>query len=155
GWVPLLVRICIDEIEHRGIKLEGIYRVSGKMQNVTQLVHEIEKDEDAFRFDPERHDPYTIAGVLKLYLRQLPTPLFNFPLQERVIFSKNLEEHLQNGFSVLSKKIRKLPPAHQATLKLVCEHLFRVSQHSDENKMTSSNLGLVFAPAIFSEETGT
>ncbi|KAH9811610.1 hypothetical protein DFH28DRAFT_931730 [Melampsora americana] len=155
GWVPLLVRICIDEIEHRGIKLEGIYRVSGKMQNVTQLVHEIEKDEDAFRFEPERHDPYTIAGVLKLYLRQLPTPLFTFPLQERVNFSKNLEEHMQNGFSMLSKKIRKLPPAHQATLKLVCEHLYRVSQHSDENKMTSSNLGLVFAPAIFSEETGT
>lgn len=113
------------------------------------------RDEDAFRFDADRHDPYTISGVLKLYLRQLPVPLFTFPLVDRVAFSNNIEEHRNNGFGTLIKKVRKLPATHQATLKLVCEHLHRVSLHSDKNKMTSSNLGLVFAPAIFSEETGT
>lgn len=41
--VPLIVQRCIDEIDRRGARLEGIYRISGKMQSVTILVHEIEK----------------------------------------------------------------------------------------------------------------
>ncbi|MBW0530792.1 hypothetical protein O181_070507 [Austropuccinia psidii MF-1] len=152
GWIPLLVCMCIDEIEKRGLKLEGIYRVSGKMQSVTSLVHEIEKDEDNFKFDPDRHDIYTISSVLKLYLRQLPHALFPFPLVERVSFSHQLQESPNEAFKLLSKRIRRLPPAHQATLKLVCEHLDRVASFSNLNKMTPSNLGLVFAPVVFLDD---
>lgn len=155
GWVPQLVKMCIEEIEKRGMRMEGIYRISGKLQSVTQLVHEIEKDEDSFKFDPDRHDIYTIAGVLKLYLRQLPQPLFPFPLAERVSFTNQLEEQRAEKFKMLAKRIRKLPPAHQATLKLVCEHLDRVASYSQDNKMTPSNLGLVFAPVVFLDEGGS
>ncbi|CAH7668687.1 hypothetical protein BY996DRAFT_4591138 [Phakopsora pachyrhizi] len=152
GWVPLLVRMCIEEIEKRGMRVEGLYRISGKMQSVTQLVHEIEKDEDTFKFDSDRHDIFTISGVLKLYLRQLPQPLFPFPLVERVSFTNQIEDHRANGFRALSKRLRRLPPAHQATLKLVCEHLARVASLSEENKMTPSNLGVVFAPVVFLDD---
>lgn len=154
GLVPLLVRMCIDEIDRNGLKQEGIYRISGKQHSVIQLVHEIEKDEDTFKFDPERHDIYTISGVLKLYLRQLPQALFPFPLVERVSFSQQLEESRPEAFKLLSKRIRRLPPAHQATLKLLCEHLHRVASFSIQNKMTPSNLGLVFSPVVFLDDLG-
>ena len=48
-----------------------------------QLVHAIEKNEDSFHFDP-REEPATVAGVLKLYLRQLPLPLFPWPAAEYI-----------------------------------------------------------------------
>jgi hypothetical protein len=81
-----------------GIHLEGIYRISGKVSAVQQVriifhdhgdislienhqaVHEIEKDEVAFTFD--KWDPHVAAGILKLYLRQLPAPLFSYPAPE-------------------------------------------------------------------------
>ncbi|KAI7960053.1 hypothetical protein MJO29_005121 [Puccinia striiformis f. sp. tritici] len=152
GLVPLIVKMCIEEIDRNGLKQEGIYRVSGKMQSVIQLVHEIEKDEDTFKFDPERHEIYTISGVLKLYLRQLPQALFQFPLVERVSLSQQLEESREEAFRLLVKRIRRIPQAHQATLKLLCQHLNRVSNLASENKMTPSNLGLVFSPVVFLDD---
>ncbi|PLW30658.1 hypothetical protein PCASD_15147 [Puccinia coronata f. sp. avenae] len=152
GSIPLIVKMCIEEIDRNGLKHEGIYRISGKMHSVIQLVHEIEKDEDTFKFDPERHEIYTISGVLKLYLRQLPQALFPFPLVERVSLSQQLEESREEAFRLLIKRIRRLPPAHQATLKLLCEHLHRVASFSSQNKMTFSNLGLVFSPVVFLDD---
>ncbi|OAV90834.1 hypothetical protein PTTG_02184 [Puccinia triticina 1-1 BBBD Race 1] len=152
GAVPLIVKMCIEEIDRNGLKQEGIYRVSGKMHSVIQLVHEIEKDEDTFTFDAERHEIYTIAGVLKLYLRQLPQALFPFPLVERVSLSQQLEESREEAFRLLLKRIRRLPPSHQATLKLLCAHLHRIASFSSLNKMTPSNLGLVFSPVVFLDD---
>jgi hypothetical protein len=43
GSIPLIVKMCIEEIDRNGLKHEGIYRISGKMHSVIQLVHEIEK----------------------------------------------------------------------------------------------------------------
>ena len=34
GEVPKIVRLCIAEIEKRGLNTEGIYRVSGRLANV-------------------------------------------------------------------------------------------------------------------------
>lgn len=36
------------------------------MALIQQVVQEIEQDEFAFEFDPERHDVHTVAGVLKV-----------------------------------------------------------------------------------------
>lgn len=78
--VPRLVIQCIEQIESRDLaspKAEGLYRVSAKMAAVQKEVLAMEKDEDAFTFDPST-DVHTIAAILKLYLRQLPVPLFAF-----------------------------------------------------------------------------
>jgi hypothetical protein len=53
------------------------------MASLQQLVHEIEKDEKVFQFSSDRHDPYTIAAVLKVGLfavvgRYEPTDFFGF-----------------------------------------------------------------------------
>lgn len=56
-------------------------RALGKLATIQQIVLRIEKDEVAFEFDADE-DPPNIAGVLKLYLRQLPLPLFPFPTAE-------------------------------------------------------------------------
>ncbi|PPQ88087.1 hypothetical protein CVT25_014385 [Psilocybe cyanescens] len=151
GDVPKIIRICIDEIDKRGLESEGIYRVSGRHAIVQGLQHEIEKDESAFQFTP-KDDVYAVSSLLKLYLRELPEPVFRFSLQDRIQHTEDREEHFSNNFMLLRSKIRRLPPVHQATLKSIIEHLSRVVARSSKNKMDAKNLAIVFGGVIFGDD---
>lgn len=48
--------------------------------------------------------------------------------------------------------MRRLPPVHQATLRLLIEHLARVAAHKDRNKMDPKNLSIVFGGLLFGED---
>lgn len=84
--VPFLVTKCIAGVEQQGgLEKEGIYRISGRQTNVDALKNEFEKDEEAV--DIEKYDVFTIASVLKIYLRELKQPLFNLTMQDRIQYS--------------------------------------------------------------------
>ncbi|KAF7339971.1 Rho GTPase-activating protein 27 [Mycena venus] len=151
GEAPKIVRICIKEIDERGLESEGIYRVSGRHAVVQSLQHEIERDESKFEFKP-KDDIYAVASLLKLYLRELPEPVFKYSLQDRIQHTEDRADHQSNNFMLLRSKIRRLPPVHQATLKAVVEHLARVIAFSDKNKMDAKNLAIVFGGVIFGED---
>lgn len=85
--VPLLVTKCIQELESLGgLEKEGIYRISGRQSNVDALKSEFEKDEQLVVLD-SKYDVFTIASVLKIYLRELKQPLFNLTMQDRIDYS--------------------------------------------------------------------
>ncbi|KAK7058359.1 hypothetical protein VNI00_001993 [Paramarasmius palmivorus] len=151
GEVPRILRLCIAEIDKRGLEAEGIYRVSGRHAIVQAMQHELEKDEETFEFTP-RDDIYAVASLLKLYLRELPEPVFRFSLQDRIQHSEDFADHQSNNFMLLRAKMRRLPPVHLATLKALVEHLARVASHSDKNKMDPKNLAIVFGGVIFGED---
>ncbi|KAH9982156.1 hypothetical protein BGW80DRAFT_1261857 [Lactifluus volemus] len=149
---PKILRICIDEVDKRGLDAEGIYRVSGRHANVQELQHKLERNEKAFSFNSYTDDIYSVASFLKLYLRELPEPLFRFPLQDRIQHSEDKAGHTANDFVLLRSKIRRLPAVHRATLKALVEHLSRIASHTDKNKMDAKNLAIVFSPVVFGEE---
>ena len=62
------------------------------------------------------------------------------------------DEHIGTHFKWLRNKMRRLPPVHQATLRLVIEHLARVAAHHDQNKMDPKNISIVFASLLFGED---
>ncbi|KAI0005390.1 hypothetical protein BJV74DRAFT_804021 [Russula compacta] len=150
--VPKALRLCIDEIDKRGLDAEGIYRVSGRHANVQELQHKLERNERAFSFNSFTDDIYSVASLLKLYLRELPEPLFRFPLQDRIHHSEDKADHAANDFVVLRSKIRRLPGVHRASLKALVEHLSRVASRAEKNKMDAKNLAIVFSPVIFGED---
>ncbi|KAI0344118.1 RhoGAP-domain-containing protein [Trametopsis cervina] len=152
GEVPRIVRLCIKEIEDRGLDAEGIYRVSGRHASVQELQHKIERNESEFAFHAPQDDVYAVSSLLKLYLRELPEAVFKFPLQDRLQHSEGLEEHASNNFQLLRSKMRRLPPVHQATLKAIVEHLAKVASHQEKNKMDPKNLAIVFGGVIFGED---
>ncbi|KAI0828264.1 RhoGAP-domain-containing protein [Trametes gibbosa] len=152
GEIPKIVRICIQDIEQRGLDCEGIYRVSGRHAAVQELQHKIERNEAAFQFNPTTDDVYSVSSFLKMYLRELPEPVFKFPLQERIQHTEDINKHAANSFAVLRSKMRRLPAIHQATLKAVVEHLAKVASHAEKNKMDPRNLAIVFGSVIFGED---
>ena len=103
-------------------------------------------------------------------MRELPEPLFRFPLQDRIQHTADIgescglwnnrsfqtklyiAEHTSNGFVLLRAKMRRLPPIHRATLKALVEHLSRVAAKCDKNKMDAKNLAIVFGGVIFGED---
>lgn len=147
--IPKVIRLSIAFIDSRGLSSEGIYRVSGRHAAVQSLQRSIERDESLFEF-PENEDVYAVASLLKLYLRELPEPVFRYPLSDR-------RQHGKEGpvdWAVVRGRVRRLPPVHHATLKLLLEHLHRVYLHRETNKMDARNLSIVFAAVIFGEEDG-
>ncbi|GAA5945255.1 uncharacterized protein JCM15063_003008 [Sporobolomyces koalae] len=151
--VPTIVQRCIEKVESSGLDFEGIYRVPGKLATIQQIVHRMEKGEESFRFGD--HDEVSaVAGVLKLYLRQLPIALFPFPASDRKAFAADYASSPEKAMAALLRRIRRLSAPQQATLKAVCRHLARVAQYVAVNKMTPSNLGLIFSAVVFGEDEG-
>jgi hypothetical protein len=64
--------------------------VSGRLAAVQELQRRIEANERAFRFSPATDDVFIASALLKLYLRDLPEPVFRFPLQDRLQHSADL-----------------------------------------------------------------
>ncbi|KAG2370245.1 hypothetical protein BDR07DRAFT_1386850 [Suillus spraguei] len=152
GDVPKILRICVEEVDQRGLDAEGIYRVSGRHAIVQDLQHKIERNEASFKFNALTDDIYAVSSLLKLYLRELPEPLFRFPLQDRIEHTGDRAEHQSSHFVLLRSKIRRLPAVHRATLRALVEHLTRVASNADKNKMDAKNLAIVFGAVIFGED---
>ncbi|EPQ28825.1 uncharacterized protein PFL1_03628 [Pseudozyma flocculosa PF-1] len=148
---PLIVTKCIAFIETHALEQEGIYRTSAKQSSVKALKLAIEKDELGFQFDPERDEASAVAGTFKDYLRQLPEPVMAIPWPDRIKYTHDRDEHIRTGFAMLKGRLRRLPPIHQVTLKVIVFHLAKVAEHSASNKMTSANLSVVFSPCLLSE----
>ncbi|CEI92588.1 hypothetical protein RMCBS344292_06843 [Rhizopus microsporus] len=88
---PILITKCIEAIENLGgLEKEGIYRVPGKQSSMEKIKHAFERDEEAVVIGqndvPE--DIFSIASIIKVFLRELKTPLFPFKLDERLIYSR-------------------------------------------------------------------
>ncbi|KAI8149325.1 hypothetical protein BJV82DRAFT_587562 [Fennellomyces sp. T-0311] len=149
---PLLVSKCIEAIERQGgLEREGIYRISGKQSNIDKLKHSFEQDEVSVVLGqngiPE--DVFSVGSLLKIFLRDLATPLFPFKLGDRVTYSQIPDKELR--LMNLLTRILKLPPANYDTLKVLIEHLARLEGFVEKNKMTIQNLSLMFTPAIFQD----
>ena len=84
--IPSVVTRCIEEVELRGMDVEGIYRKTGGSGQVKIIQEGFEKTEDYDISDPGL-DITAVTSVLKQYFRKLPTPLLTFDIYDRVLDS--------------------------------------------------------------------
>jgi len=84
--IPSVVTRCIEEVELRGMDIEGIYRKTGGSGQVKIIQEGFDKTEDFDISDPGL-DITAVTSVLKQYFRKLPTPLLTFDIYDRVLES--------------------------------------------------------------------
>ncbi|KAG2180105.1 hypothetical protein INT43_003893, partial [Umbelopsis isabellina] len=149
---PLIVTRCIDAVERLGgLHREGIYRVSGRQSAIDKLRQCFERNEETLEFGkgdvPE--DVLAIASILKVYLRELPDPVFKFKLSDRLSYSNIPDKELR--IMNLLTRILRLDSPNYDTLKVLIQHLANISSQSDINKMGIQNLIVIFTPAIFQD----
>ncbi|KAI1122142.1 rho GTPase activator Rga [Nemania abortiva] len=144
--IPSVVTRCIEEVELRGMEMEGIYRKTGGNSQVKSIQEGFDKNENYDISDPDM-DITAVTSVLKQYFRKLPTPLLTYDIYDRVLETNALTsdsekcDHLQNVFN-------QLPRQHKDCLEFLMFHLSRVASRESENLMTPRNLAVVFAPTI-------
>ncbi|KAE9973089.1 hypothetical protein BLS_003757 [Venturia inaequalis] len=154
--VPLVVYQCIQAVDLFGLDHEGIYRVSGNSLRVQDLKSQF--DRNAFNVDfrnPEafHHDVNNPANLLKLFLRELPDPLLTSMHYSSFIEAARIPDDLLRR-DRMHATINELPDPNYATLRALVLHLNRVDQHSEANRMTPTNLAVVFAPTLMGPHSG-
>ncbi|KAF9693101.1 hypothetical protein EKO04_008702 [Ascochyta lentis] len=144
--IPGVVSRCIEEVELRGMDVEGVYRKSGGSSQVNQVRSGFESKADYDISDPDL-DIHSVTSALKNYFRRLPVPLITFDVYDQFLEAGQLEDPEAQS-KALAAAINEIPRAHRDTLQFLVFHLSRVIQHQDDNLMTPLNVAVVFAPTI-------
>ncbi|XP_018101891.1 rho GTPase-activating protein 45 isoform X2 [Xenopus laevis] len=164
--IPFLIRKCVSEIEERALIMKGIYRVNGVKTRVEKLCQAFENGKELVELS--QASPHDLSNVLKLYLRQLPEPLIPFRLYNGLMGlakeslrgtetgkgprlqdkGPNTETDVLSIVVQLKELLQDLPSENRTTLQYLVKHLCRVSEQEQLNKMSPSNLGIVFGPAL-------
>ena len=73
--IPQIITSCIKAINRLGLHNQGIFRIPGSQLEINQFKESFEKGEDPL-ITVNPREMNSVAGVLKLYLRELKDPLF-------------------------------------------------------------------------------
>ncbi|XP_037069231.1 SLIT-ROBO Rho GTPase-activating protein 1-like [Pollicipes pollicipes] len=145
--IPLIVRSCVRVINLYGLHHQGIFRVSGSQVEINNFRDSFERGEDPLADVSDASDINSVAGVLKLYLRELREPFF--PTQ---YFDQCMEIAQLGSSDDQTARLRELVSALPRAVQLVMRYLFaflsHLSEFSDENMMEPYNLAICFGPTL-------
>ncbi|KAL7712032.1 Rho-GAP domain-containing protein [Entamoeba marina] len=150
-YTPLIIESSIVYFSTKVETLseEGLFRMNGSKIRTDQIVSEFNQGlRSAFDFD---EDPHVVCTVLKQFLRELPIPLLTYTIGEQISDVFNNTEPIQNKDLIFL--LSKMPNENKTVLSHLVILGRIISSHSSENKMTSSNMGIIFGPCIYWTET--
>ena len=75
--VPQIMKSCIRIINLYGLHHQGIFRISGSQVEINNFREAFERGEDPLADMSDASDINSVAGVLKLFLRELREPVFS------------------------------------------------------------------------------
>ncbi|XP_044257021.1 SLIT-ROBO Rho GTPase-activating protein 1-like isoform X2 [Tribolium madens] len=145
--IPLIMKSCIRVINLYGLHHQGIFRVSGSQVEINNFREWFERGEDPLADMTDASDINSVAGVLKLYLRELREPLFPIIYFEQFMELAQLES--KREFIVRMKElINSLPRTVIVVMRYLFAFLNHLSEFSDENMMDPYNLAICFGPTL-------
>ncbi|ELU16771.1 hypothetical protein CAPTEDRAFT_227273, partial [Capitella teleta] len=146
--IPSLVTRTCSHVYNKGLHLEGLFRVNGNSRLVENLRLGFDGSGDA---DIEgAGDVMAVAGLLKLFLRELPSGLVPEALTTKfVLVQEDLGRQPQECLHELRRLLSQLPVYHYHTLKYLMRFLVLIAKNENFNKMGSMALGIVFGPNVF------
>ncbi|XP_019952447.1 rho GTPase-activating protein 9 isoform X5 [Paralichthys olivaceus] len=167
--VPRFVKLCTEAVERRGLDTDGIYRVSGNLAVIQKLrflvnheravttdgrymfPQELVQEEKLNLDESEWEDIHVITGAMKLFFRELPEPLVPYGFFTDIVETVKMSDYMDK-VDRLKCLVLNMPPPNHDTLLFICRHLRRVLEHSDTNRMTTQNIGIVFGPTLMRPE---
>ncbi|KAG8819285.1 hypothetical protein FRC19_009977, partial [Serendipita sp. 401] len=147
--LPAIVFRCVEYLEaKKAAQEEGIYRLNGSSMVIKALKDRFnhEGDVNLLKYD-EYWDLNAISGLLKQYLRDLPTSILTRELQQSFLSVVDLMDPKER-VNELAHLVSQLPVANYSLLRAMSAHLILIVQNSAINKMTMRNVGIVFSPTL-------
>uniref|UniRef100_A0A1B6DN07 SLIT-ROBO Rho GTPase-activating protein 1 n=1 Tax=Clastoptera arizonana TaxID=38151 RepID=A0A1B6DN07_9HEMI len=145
--IPLIIKSCIRVINLYGLHHQGIFRVSGSQVEINNFREAFERGEDPLADMTDASDINSVAGVFKLYLRELREPLFPIIYFEQFMELAQLES--KQEFVIRMKDlVQSLPRSVIIVMRYIFAFLNHLSEYSDENMMDPYNLAICFGPTL-------
>lgn len=167
-------------VEIWGPKEEGIFRISGRSSHIARLKKEFDSgaDIDMRQCHPGDLDPHAVAGLFKLYLRDLPSsvltpqllPLFDaygkakHGLTAPLLSVNDLDREVEHVPDEVDSLLAQLPPAHWFLIADIGEYsppfmpereadqvvklLDLIPRHEQVNRMTPNALMISLGPSV-------
>ncbi|XP_053506195.1 SLIT-ROBO Rho GTPase-activating protein 1b [Ictalurus furcatus] len=145
--IPLIVESCIRYINLYGLQHQGIFRVSGSQVEVNDIKNSFERGNDPLTDEENNHDINSVAGVLKMYFRNLDNSLFPKEKFNDLISCVRTENLYERALSI-RKLLMTSPRPTLVIMRYLFAFLNHLSQYSDENMMDPGNLAICFGPTL-------
>ncbi|XP_073830681.1 uncharacterized protein isoform X2 [Musca autumnalis] len=147
---PNVPRFVVDSIEYiernDRIVQDGLYRACGNKYVIDELKQKLSK---SYIYDPKliaADDIHTVTSLLKQFFRDLPQPLI--PQETYNCLARDLMKPTESN-DTLRIAINEMPEPNKSTLAFLIKHLTNVAACSASNRMTASNLAIVWGPSLF------
>eukprot|EP00475_Leptophrys_vorax_P010208 TRINITY_DN16881_c0_g1_i1.p1 TRINITY_DN16881_c0_g1~~TRINITY_DN16881_c0_g1_i1.p1 ORF type:complete len:673 (-),score=150.35 TRINITY_DN16881_c0_g1_i1:798-2816(-) len=131
-----------------GYDHEGIFRISADQKNLDAFVEQLKENDYSIKFE----DPHIPAATMKQWLRELPEPIIPAMFyQDCIAVGDKATPEIVNDV------VSRAPPANQAIIHAItsmCREIFS-GDHVTLNKMSATNLAIVFAPSMLREPDET
>eukprot|EP00941_MAST-03F_sp_MAST-3F-sp1_P001176 g1176.t1 len=161
---PKQVKQFIDFLVKYGLKTEGLFRVPGESETIKSLkircdsgdkvnvnAEFVPNGEDG---KPELHDIHNVAGLLKLYIRDLPVSMLSAECFDAFL-SVSEKKDVESKIETVSTALKKLKPHRRAALSELCFFLNKLASFRSVNKMSEKNLARCFTPTLFTESNSS
>jgi len=156
--IPRVVEYIVEFLRKNALQAEGLLRVTGNFERIERLKRMLDnsslKDFDSIRLeDLPVHD---VAAVLRIYFREMPVPVIPFEYYEPLMeIQRDADLEISVRVQSIKKIINELPATSTALLKYLIRFLQEVEAQSHVNKMTVSNLAIVFGPNLIRAKVET
>ncbi|CAI2724640.1 unnamed protein product [Schistosoma spindalis] len=148
--VPRIVKNICDYLLHYGLNSQGIFRINGsaKLIDGFKTAFQVSAADDLYSLG--NVDIYALAGVLKLFLRELPDGLVPEKLGLKCIkVAKEYSSDLNVYILKLQTVLFTLADENYELLKYLCKFLNKIAENEPVNKMSRNSLGIIFGPCVF------
>uniref|UniRef100_A0A8C5GWN1 Rho GTPase-activating protein 17 n=1 Tax=Gouania willdenowi TaxID=441366 RepID=A0A8C5GWN1_GOUWI len=148
--IALPIEACVMMLLETGMKEEGLFRIAAGASKLKKLKAAL--DCSTSQLEGFYSDPHAVAGALKSYLRELPEPLMTYQLYDDWILASSVSDP-DKRLQALWVVCDKLPKSNKTNLRYLVKFLSKLTQDSEANKMTPSNIAIVLGPNLLWAKT--
>eukprot|EP00004_Rigifila_ramosa_P000035 TRINITY_DN1005_c0_g2_i2.p1 TRINITY_DN1005_c0_g2~~TRINITY_DN1005_c0_g2_i2.p1 ORF type:complete len:1171 (-),score=265.89 TRINITY_DN1005_c0_g2_i2:1914-5426(-) len=143
--IPKVVLAMFEYIEKNSADQVGVFRVAANAAEVKALKKTM--DEGKPLHLTNLVDVMIVPNLLKAYFREMPEPLMTFKAYPEWIVAAQIKQKSEK-IAKMRSLISAMPDQNRALLHELVNFLVRISRSASVNKMTASNLAIVFAPNL-------
>lgn len=154
--IPSICYRCLDFLLKAGaLYEEGIFRLSGSASSIRQLKDQFNTNFDIDLFDsPLQPDMHTVSGLLKMYLRELPTPILGGPQYNDLkhIADTRGESSSRSELALIFRDYlsnsANIDDIHYNMCYVIFKFLNQIIANKGTNRMNLRNVCIVFVPTL-------
>ena len=153
--VPSIVSDLISYLTEKEarIEAEGIFRIPGRKDDMELIKNKYNRGEPV---DLTKYDVHTVAGVLKMFFRDLKDSLVTRENTDMIVATVEMtEEFHAQKIKNIKTILTFVQPVYYETLKLLIHYLKLIADKSDINKMNVNNISVIFSVNIFACTSAT